>query len=429
MSFLNFFFGSSPKKLERKGDAFFASGQWADARQCYERALYKLDKSTRQQETESIRRVSEKIDTVCEELANEQHHKAQHFLRGGYYNEALEMTRLAFETSRNPLLQKELLQQLEFISKKKQNSIPESVMNPSPDNVSGTADDPTDDSRNHVDQRHEIAPDEKFFALIQTLPDDVQGSYLAYGPEFQAGYLALNNGDYEAAVQNLLKAMKIAGPKSYVPMELAAAYLKLGRAFDARKLLENFLRYHPDALPAYQLLCELYWQKKECARVETLLASIPEDLTESLAVVLLKGENLHQAGSYEESKLFYENILKTYGWNETIVRELAKTCETLGLPEKARSFYHDIVQHCISCGKEADPQVRHKYAELSFAAGRYGTDILDMYLALAGELPEKAFHYYDRVSRIYAVQGNSHEADRFRAFSAEARKERIKENH
>jgi hypothetical protein len=45
------------------------------------------------------------------------------------------------------------------------------------------------------------------------------------------------------------------------------------------------------------------------------------------------------------------------------------------------------------------------------------TDILDLYLSLAQEVPDNAAEYYEKVSRIYAAQGNHTEAARFRAIA------------
>jgi len=60
---------------------------------------------------------------------------------------------------------------------------------------------------------------------------------------------------------------------------------------------------------------------------------------------------------------------------------------------------------------------------LSFSAAIYSTDLLEMYLALAREIPDEADRYFDRISRIYEAQGNSYEADRFRHFSNQAQKD------
>jgi len=52
---------------------------------------------------------------------------------------------------------------------------------------------------------------------------------------------------------------------------------------------------HPDALPGYQVLCEVYWESEAFDRADALLESCPEELQNSSAYVLLRGETLSLA--------------------------------------------------------------------------------------------------------------------------------------
>ena len=126
--------------------------------------------------------------------------------------------------------------------------------------------------------------DEYFTALVGTLPEDVQNAYLEYGEAFKKGYAALNLGDFETAATCLSQALdENSDPRNFIPLELATASLNLGKFEDARLLLEDFLQHHPDALPAYQLLCEIYWETKTFDRAESLLEDLPQELSESVA--------------------------------------------------------------------------------------------------------------------------------------------------
>jgi Tfp pilus assembly protein PilF len=431
MSFLSFLFGPSAKNLENKADALFAAGKWGHAKQVYTQALHKLGKKSAAPD-EDTQRILGKIARAGEKLAREHQRQAQDYLEGGYIEQAREMLALALEITQDLQFKTELENHLALIAQREKQARSGRLQKSRRGHDHALYDEgaPLDRiPQDQTDQPWQIAPDEEFFALIQTLPDHVQGAYLAYGPDFKEGYIALNRGDFDAAAKGLVKALKTTGPNSYVPLELAVAYLNLNRSADARKLLENFLPHHPDTLPAYELLCDIYWEEKAYDKVDKLLASVPQDLVESVAVTLLNGENMYQAGSYEQARSYYQSVLATYGWNEAVARELAKTSETLGLPDDARRIYQQIMHRCVGCGQKADPQVRHKYAELSFASGRYGTDILEIYLALALELPENASRYYERVSRIYAAQGNLQESERFRAISNQVEKDRIKQGH
>ncbi|UCF83943.1 MAG: tetratricopeptide repeat protein, partial [Desulfobacteraceae bacterium] len=189
---------------------------------------------------------------------------------------------------------------------------------------------------------------------------------------------------------------------------------------EARQLLETFLHYHPDALPGYQILCEVFWEMGAFDQAEALLAQCPDELRNSLAHHLLRGETMFQAGNYSQAKFFYQDFMNEYGWNELIARALARTFETLGDLENARDMYAEIMDQCRSCHTRIDPFVKRRFADISFDLGEYSSAILEMYLSLAQEDPENTPFYYLRVSQIYSSLGNEEEARRFQLFAQQA---------
>jgi tetratricopeptide (TPR) repeat protein len=242
----------------------------------------------------------------------------------------------------------------------------------------------------------------------------VQESYRSYPEAFKTGYLALNRGDFEQAAKYLSQAMQEhEEPQSYIQLELATACLNLGQYDEAGRLAESFIKFRPDALPAYQLLCEIFWETKAFDRADMLLASLPGELAESGAAYLLHGETLYQAGKYAEAKDFYRNFLKKYDWHEGVARSLAKTHEALGERTNARYVYGEIMNQCRSCHARLDPEIKQKFADLSFASGLNTTEVLELYLSLAREVPENAADCYSKISKIYAAQGNMAESRRF----------------
>ena len=412
MSLLKLFSGPSPEKLEEKGDALFAAGHWGQAKLAYERSLDKRQKQSGP-DTEAHRRLAEKIREAVNALAREHRQTAQNLIEGGYYDEARDLLTLAAEVTADPQFKAELDAQLHALTSPRNHP---NGREPMVSTVRLEDSDPLPD---------EASEDEYFLALCGTLPEEVQDAYLAYGEDFKSGYIALNRGDFQTAAESLSRAMEQnPQPESYIPLELASAWLNLDRPAEARELLENFLEHHPEALPAYQLLCEIHWEAEDFDRVDALLASLPEELAESVAVVLLKGETLMRAGRHADARDFYRQILEVYGWNDTVARELAKAHEAQNESAKARAIYREIIGRCDSCRARIDPVIKHRYAELCFADGMYTTEILEMYLALSREIPENAAHYFDRVSRIYAAQGNPNEAERFHSFARRAAAER-----
>ena len=412
MGLLNIFSGKDPENHEQKGDELFDVGAYGKAVAEYERALQRLEKTAAWDEGYR-QSLQDKIQNSREYLALGHRQTAENLIEAGHDYDARQYIDLALELTQDPELKTALEQLLRGgeanESEDLEIELPEiDIQNQEPE---------------YEDEQVEEAPagtkdDEYFTALIGTLPDEIQDAYLGYGQEFRIGYLALNRGDFDAAAAHLTTAMKEhPDPASYIPLELATANLNLGRHDEARRLLETFLGHHPDALPAYQLLCEIFWETKTFDSAEELLNSLPSGLSESVAGYLLRGETLYQAKRYGEAKSFYRDFLRTYEWNESIARALAKTHEALGEMANARNLYSEIMAQCQSCHARIDPYIKQKFADLSFASGLNTTAVLELYLSLAREVPQNAVEYYQKISKIYSAQGNREEARRFQLIS------------
>ena len=402
MAWFNLFSGPTAEALEQKGDDLCAAGLWGMAKLEYEGALRKLEDAA-DRDHAGMQRLTDKLATARDALAREHQCNAAQLADIGDIEAAMELVDLALELSGDAALRSALAEQKQALE-----AVPTAVPGV---NFS----DQHDDWHLEAVADADLSPDEQFDALCGALPDAVRHAYRGYGYDFKMGYVALNNGEFETAAHLLRLALDAQTTvDTYIPLELATACLHLNRLEQARELLEALLEHHPDALPAYQILCEVYWEQKAFDRSEALLASIPPGLATSRAVFLLKGETLLQAGRFEAAKRFYLDFLTAFGWDETIARALARTHENLGDMDAARQIYQEIIGHCSGCGAQVDPLIKEKLADLSFAAGIHDTMVLELYLGLAQELPMNAAAYYTKVSRIYRTQGNLVEAGRFK---------------
>jgi lipopolysaccharide biosynthesis regulator YciM len=405
MSILKLFSGKTPEEHELKGDELFSVDLWGKAKIEYERALDKLEKTT-PQNYELKTRLQEKIYQTKEALALGHQQNADDLMESGFYDDARELYILAQELSENPELKKDLEIRLKELDFELDRTIKEDQ--PDLDFATQEAEEP------EIPQQD----DEYFRALCGTLPKEVQKNYLSYGNNFKNGYMALNRGDFAVAADYLSRAIQEnPSADSYIPLELATAYLNLGKHTEAQQLLEAFLESQPQALPAYQLLCEIFWERKAFDQAQALLSSVPEELRESIAVYILKGETLFHAGNFSDAKEFYRNFLASFGWNELVARALAKTHEAMNELANARNVYREIMDQCRSCRTRLDPFIKQRYADLCFDSGMYSTEILELYLSLAQEIPANASDYFEKVSRICTAQGDEGEARRFRAIA------------
>lgn len=407
MGFLKKFFSQDPEKIEQKGDIYLKASDWARAKLEFEKALDALEKTSSDDASE--KRLLDKLVQAKEALAHEHRQTGEDLMEVESYDEAMGFFQLALDLTRNPALISAVEKLMHEIARltagDTQIKVPQSDLTPLADDETYTGD----------------QDDETFMALCSALPEEVQQAYLSYGESFKTGYLALNRGDFDLAANDLSHALEEnPAPDSIIPLELATAYLNLKKLDEARRLLETFLQHHPDALPGYQVLCEVYWELRAFDLAETLLADCPDDLKNSLAHVLLRGETLSQAGRHPEAAALYQDFMKAYGWNETLAIALAGTLETLGELESARDLYAEIMDQCRSCHTRIDPLVKRRFADISFALGQHSSAILEMYLSLAQDDPENALLYFQKISRIYASMGNEEEARRFQVFAQQA---------
>jgi tetratricopeptide (TPR) repeat protein len=208
-------------------------------------------------------------------------------------------------------------------------------------------------------------------------------------------------------------------PRSLVPLELATAHANLGQTAEAQALLETLVRRQPDLLPAFQLLCDIYWSQQAYDPAMDLLDNLAPELAEAMAAFLLKGETLLQASRYEEARSFFQELLESYGWHEPVALGLARAHESLNQIPQARDIYGEMIFQCTGCGSRVDPAIKRKYADLSLAAGEHSTKVLECYFGLAQEDPVNAVHYYRNISLVYAAQGHEIEARRFQAIAEE----------
>jgi len=405
MGLLKNLFRQNPERHEQKGDVCVSASDWGMAIMAYGTALDALEK-TAPGEAESKARILEKLQGAMETLASEHVQNAEELMESGHDQDARELLELALDLARDTALRADIKKRLGEVDRSTVMAIQQDT----------TASEPL--PLVHEQEDAEGSDDETFMALCGVLPQDVRSAYVSYGPSFRAGYLALNKGDFESAADALSRAMEEnPSPTSFIPLELATALLNLQRLDEAREWLETFLKHHPEELPGYQILCEVFWEMGDFDRAEAFLETCPEELKNSLAYVLMRGESLSHAGRHSDAATFYQAFMNEYGRHDVVLRALAGSYEALENREKARDLYSEIMNQCRSCHTSVDLLVKRKFADISFDLNERSTKVLELYLSLAQEDPSNRPFYFQRISEIYAAMGNKEEARRFHSFA------------
>jgi tetratricopeptide (TPR) repeat protein len=411
MGFFKLFAGKSPEDVEKKADALFEAGEYGLAQMEYDHGLDKLRKGA--QGSEALRKqLEEKLRRTREILAQKHKREGLEIMDSEYYEAAEESFRLALELTENPELIQELRGMLNEIKRRSGNhqAVPAFDLPPLKD------EDP---------ERIEpgAGDDEYFDALCSGLPEPVVREFRQYGISFRQGYLALNEGNFERAAGKLLQAMEENPEGDFIAIELATAYLNLERYQEARALAERFLKAHPDSPQGCQILCEVLWAVGEFDTALELLDASPPILAESILIPLLRGETLLKARRFEEAERLLKRELNSRGWQADIARSLAVAYEAQGKNAEAREIFGALLEQCRSCGSPGDAFAKQRFADLSLEQGDYSSTVLELYLSLVQEDPSRRADYYQKISRIYAAQGNDAEAERFEGFARQAQRE------
>ncbi len=406
MGIFDIFSSRSYESCEKRGDKFFNSSEFGPAKLEYEKALVQLEKKTIPNSPHHKERLEGKINQSRESLAIQHKTNAVNLIEAGCNEDAAELLKLALELSADT----DLTMQIEHLLL----DIQDGVILPTRDPVM-EADEDIDENDNS---------EEYFVALCSTLPGHVKDEYLGYGDSFKMGYIALNQGDFEHASVLLAKSLdKHDTTVSYIHLELATACLNLGDMEKASALLEQFIDSYPGSVRAYEMLCDIFWEKRSYDKALELLQSCPDDLKISLPINLLVGETLVQAEKYKEAESFFLEHMDTNGWNEHIAKALAKTYEALELNEKALDIYVKLINECKGCGGRVDPFVKQRYADISYESGDTSENIREIYLSLCQEDPLNRVRYFHRLSEIYSKCGYDEEAKRYLKFAKTAERQ------
>ena len=413
MGLMRIFTGKPPEEMEQIADEYLAAGEYGAAKVEFEKALDKAEKKCPEKEP-LLRRLGEKAQEARESLAGAHVREAGELISAKEYKAAGDLLDLAWELSESEARKAEIKEQLERLNNA---AAPDTAKAA---NADGTNKSPADAEAGDAAPEPESVADEDahFHILVNTLSEELQEAYESYGRGFKQGYIALNQGDFQTAVDKFQQAMaENPSPGTWIPLELATAYMHLSEPQKARETMEAYLRENPESLRGYQLLCDIYWDTGDYDAAVRLLDNCPEALKENLMIPMLLGETHYQAGRYAAARDVFSASLRHFGEEELIKRALAKTHEALGEMETARALYGEMLEGCVSCGARVDPFIKRRYAELSFQAGDMSTRILEMFLSLVQEDPDNRREYYDRIGKLYESAGNSAEAQRYFEFA------------
>jgi len=410
MGLLGIFGGRAPRDLEKKGDALCEKREYGLAKLEYERALERCRKKGQGDEALEAR-LLEKANRSREALARTHREEGLEIMESGYGEAAADCFRLALDLTRDESMIADLRSLLEKLkeldSLEGEDELDADLFEPDVENEFGVSQD-----------THEL-----FTALVSSLPPSVRQAFSEYGPSFGEGYVALHQGDFETAVERFTRCLEEDPGRKLILPELATACLNLGRVDEAGEKAEEFMALNVEELHTYPGICEVLWAAGDYDRALAWLETVPENMKESLPIILLRAETHFRAKNPAEAEGILKEAMDLYGFHPEAAKQLAAVHEARGRKEKARDLYGEVLNACRTCSTPPDPWAKKKFADLSYELGDRSNKVLELYLSLAREQPSSRAEFFEKISRIYESQGNRTEAERFMAFSRQTANE------
>jgi len=404
MGLFSFLTGKSPEEIELIGDSFFKVKEFGAAKIEYEKAVNKIEKKFPEKEN-LIQRLYDKIKDSKEALALSHQQNSEHLIESENFSEAEDLLHLAFELTENDSLKEEINSMLKKLHKE--------LVSDDPDDskmfLSGSEPFPT---------AEEVGSDEEYFSILcNALPEDARKAYQGYDQAFKHGFIALNNGDFQTAVEKFTESINRSDRhQPLITLELSTAWAHMGQYDRARELLEEFIEANDQEVRAYQMLCDIYWVTENYNDAIALIEQCPVPLSETFPIRILLGETYYQMGRYADAETLLLACENDFGQNEIITRSLAKTYEAMGNLEEARDIYGRLLNGCSQCGVRTDPFIQRRYAELCFACGERSSRLIDIYLSILRDDPDNKDDYHYRIYELYSALGDTAEASRYKAF-------------
>lgn len=393
------FFLKSPQKLEEKGDACFASENFGSAKLEYEAALNLIVKK-HPDDTASKETILEKLRNSKEALAGQHLKTGDNLVEADVLDEAQNLFQIALSLTEDPELQQKLRQRFNSFNSE----------TPAYD----SDDSPTDEDRQSSEDFGNETSDHNFEILCATLPEETAQAYCSYGENFKDGYIALSNGDFTRAAENLQQAMEdYPSPNSLIPIELATALIHLDQTGQAITLLTRYIEDNPSSIHGISLLCDLFCDLQQFDQAHGVIDQSPQEIIESIGGKLHKGRIYFLESNYQMAETNYRSAMDAVGWNDDIARELAATLDSAGKKEEALNIYAELLNRCTGCGQRANPLDQKSFADLSFEMNDFSDNTLKLYLGLANDHPGIRSDCFYKAGMIYRNNGDDEESARF----------------
>lgn len=308
MNFLKKLFVRTPEDYVTKGDALFAAGSFFEARNAYEDGLGCCRGKSGKDDL--LTTITVKIDDANRSLATLNIAEAEHAIRQGAVDKAIEHLELAKTLTDDPDIREKTELLLAGMIKKSNDT--EVLASPAPahSSCSSCSNTVTDPHGAFSDIDPDLDPLEHYDLLIHQLPEEMYACYAALGEEFAYMYIAASHDRHEEALELLEKWFNGAHRDIY-SYEKGMILHRLGRISESETYLLEAIRENMQNPLPHLGLALLYIEENRLEdasrQIDTMIAA---DIYTGQAL-MMRGEIFELSGDLEGAIRLYGSLLET----------------------------------------------------------------------------------------------------------------------
>ena len=416
MSFLQKIFGGTFESNREEGEQLFISGNFGEAKLCFDRALQKGKKAS----STDVAAVRERIVKCKLELARKQIQRADDEAASGLLEEAVAHLREAREVCSEPEIVENIQERLRSYEK--------------------------EDARRLTEEAEEIADDELLSIIAGTWSPEQAQEYATLPDDFKEALLLGHDKDHAAAARilgEIVEREDLYQEPCYVWLELGRAYLLSGQSEKAIEALDSFLSAldrldededaGEDALDvqvmAHELKAAAFLSQKETDKAREELVLTTRLQPENHVVFLKLGVFLRSQKEYEAALRVLEKARELMGQMHPdfqVIRELGLTYLDMEDKKEAAACLGAVIEHLASRGEhdQFDPIAAVALAKIHEENGDFN-QASDLYRHLAvGYDTQNHFVYNVEAARLLRAAGADEQLiDRYLTRARELAKE------
>ncbi|MDX9719759.1 MAG: tetratricopeptide repeat protein [Myxococcota bacterium] len=186
--------------------------------------------------------------------------------------------------------------------------------------------------------------DDAFSLHLAGMDSDQASHYEELGSAFKKGFVALRQGDFDAAIRHLEKAQQKHGKDAFVMAELGRAYLAKDRDEDAARQLSKADKAHDSSIYIKLLRVEALWALKRFDEAEQVLQAAHDLDPSEHKVFRAIGEHALRSGDFEPGIEAVELMLEEDPHNMGLLRMAGQLHQASGHLEQALGYFEAVLK-------------------------------------------------------------------------------------